>query len=184
MVQNCVIDIDGPCDVLIERSKRSKYVNISVKPGGVRIAVPYGVSFSCAKEVLSSKINWVKKQIRRMREFRDKCDSSVFFDVEASREKLLSRVNELAVLNDFVFNKVYVRVNKSQWGSCSHQNNISLNLKIMKLPEELIDYVILHELMHTKIKDHGKNFWYALDELVGDGKALDRKLKTYHPEFL
>ena len=63
--------------------------------------------------------------------------------------------------------------------SCSIKNNISLNMKIVKLPDELVDYVILHELVHTHKKDHGKAFWIEMDKLVGEGKKMASRLKKY-----
>ena len=78
-------------------------------------------------------------------------------------------------------NKITIRNTKTRWGSCSYQNNISLSFHLMKLPDELIDYVILHELAHTKEKNHQKPFWDFLDTLCGGkAKKLDRELKNYN----
>jgi len=52
-------------------------------------------------------------------------------------------------------------------------------MRIVKLPDELVDYVILHELVHTRKKDHGKAFWTEMDKLVGDGKKMALMLKSY-----
>lgn len=83
-----------------------------------------------------------------------------------AKKILPPRMNELALKNGFQYNKITIRNNKRNWGSCSSKNNISLNLQMMKLPDELIDYVLLHELVHTKIKNHGPQFWAKLDELT------------------
>ncbi|MFC2072326.1 M48 family metallopeptidase [Chloroflexota bacterium] len=64
-----------------------------------------------------------------------------------------------------------------RWGSCSGKNNISLNMKLIKLPDKLVDYVILHELVHTHRKDQSKAFWTEMDKLVGDGKKMSSRLK-------
>jgi hypothetical protein len=55
-------------------------------------------------------------------------------------------------------------------------------MNLVRLPQELIDYTILHELVHTRIKNHGKRFWHQMDQLLGDAKKIDRKLSEY--EFL
>jgi predicted metal-dependent hydrolase len=90
------------------------------------------------------------------------------------------RLKELAQMHGFRHNKISIRNNKRNWGSCSSQNNISLNLQMMKLPDELIDYILLHELVHTEVKNHSQHFWKKLDEITG-GKAreLARHVKKY-----
>ena len=65
----------------------------------------------------------------------------------------------------------------TRWGSCSAKNNISLNILIAQLPKELQDYIILHELLHTRIKNHSKIFWTELDILIGNAKRIDSILK-------
>ncbi|MDR2911644.1 MAG: M48 family metallopeptidase [Bacteroidales bacterium] len=93
---------------------------------------------------------------------------------------LPARLNKLAGQFGFSFNNVTVRNNKHNWGSCSSRNNISLNLQMMKMPDELIDYILLHELVHTKIKNHGPVFWEKLNEITGNNaRALAKKTKQY-----
>jgi hypothetical protein len=97
-----------------------------------------------------------------------------------ARKILPGRLAELAQIYGFQFNKVGIRNNKRNWGSCSGRNNISLNLQMMKLPEELIDYILLHELVHTKIKNHGPQFWEKLDEITGEkARELAKKVRSY-----
>ncbi len=55
-----------------------------------------------------------------------------------------------------------------------------MNVNLVRIPYELIDYTILHELLHTLIKDHSKRFWDELDKLVVDAKKLDKELKKYN----
>ncbi|MGB6012105.1 MAG: M48 family metallopeptidase, partial [Desulfobacterales bacterium] len=75
--------------------------------------------------------------------------------------------------------RVFIRNQKTRWGSCSSKDNISLNVKLVRLPETLMDYIILHELVHTRVKNHGKKYYAALDRIVGDRKSLASELKQY-----
>jgi hypothetical protein len=77
-----------------------------------------------------------------------------------------------------------VKNQKTRWGSCSEKNNINLNANLVLLPDELIDYAILHELVHTRVKKHSKRFWDELDKLVGNAKKLDQKLKKHRFHFI
>ena len=97
-----------------------------------------------------------------------------------AKKLLPPKLAELAIKNGFQFNKVTIRNNKRNWGSCSSRNNISLNLQMMKLPDELIEYILLHELVHTKIKNHGPGFWQKLDELTNlKARELSKQVRKY-----
>lgn len=92
---------------------------------------------------------------------------------------LPERVAYFADKFGFEYQSVFIKNAKSRWGSCSHTNNINLNLHLMRLPDALCDYVILHELAHTVEKNHGPQFWALLDRVCGDARLLDKKLKAY-----
>lgn len=97
-----------------------------------------------------------------------------------AKKILPERLRELAAEHRFQFGKVTIRDNRRNWGSCSSKNNISLNLQMMKLPDKLIDYILLHELVHTKIKNHGPEFWKELDLLTGNqAKELSKQVKKF-----
>ena len=97
-----------------------------------------------------------------------------------AKKLLPERLAELAKKNGFQFQKVTIRNNKRNWGSCSSKNNISLNLQMMKLPDELIDYILLHELVHTEIKNHGPEFWKRLNEITNNrAKELVKQIKQF-----
>lgn len=97
-----------------------------------------------------------------------------------ARKLLPDRLSELAARYGFQYGNVGIRNNKRNWGSCSGRNNISLNLQLMKLPDYLIDYVLLHELVHTKIKNHSPLFWQKLDEITGNkARELAREVRSY-----
>ena len=175
-----IIEIERIGSVLFERSNRAKHLNISVKaPAKVRVAVPRGISFEKAKIFTNSKIGWICKHLLKI-QLRPKIyliDKLV--DKQAAKEFLEGRIKELADKFGFVYNKVTIRNQKTRWGSCSSKNNINLNMQLMNIPNHLIVYVILHELMHTKVKNHSPLFWGSLDIYVGNAKAIDKELKKY-----
>lgn len=103
--------------------------------------------------------------------------------VEALRVEAKSffpaRVRLLADRFGLDFHKLYIKNLRSRWGSCSGKNNINLNIHLMRLPEYLIDYVILHELAHTVHHNHSQKFWKLLNNITGDAKGLDKELKDF-----
>lgn len=96
-----------------------------------------------------------------------------------AKQYLPQRVKYFADKFGFEYQAVFVKNAKSRWGSCSHTNNINLNLHLMRLPDALCDYVILHELAHTVEKNHGPGFWSLLDSVCGNARDLDKKLKDF-----
>ncbi|MBL1213202.1 MAG: M48 family metallopeptidase [Ignavibacteriae bacterium] len=92
---------------------------------------------------------------------------------------LPNRVKELALKHGIEFNSVYIKNMKSQWGSCSGRKNINLNLHLMRLPEEFIDYIILHELTHIDEMNHSTRFWKLLESRVPNARLIDKKMKDY-----
>lgn len=92
---------------------------------------------------------------------------------------LPKRVAELAAEHGFEYNRVYIKHNSSNWGSCSSKKNINLNLNLMRVPAELQDYVILHELCHLRHMNHGKEFHALLESLCPGHRQLSVKLKDF-----
>lgn len=91
------------------------------------------------------------------------------------------RLAELAEEHGFEYNRVCIKNNRSNWGSCSTKGNINLNLQLMKLPKELQDFVMLHELCHLRHPNHGAEFHALLNSLCeGKEKVLRKELKQYH----
>ncbi len=184
MVNAITVEITGIGPVLFERSKRAKHVNISVKPfKGVRVAVPYRRSFKQAEKFVHSKTDWIRMHLEKMQQYekedRINQDASASIDRVEAKKELTGRLERLAGKHGFAYNKVSIRNQKTRWGSCSSKNNISLNMKLVRLPDELIDYVVLHELIHTRKKDHGKAFWAEMDKLVGDRKKMASRLRKH-----
>jgi predicted metal-dependent hydrolase len=184
MAASGTIDIDGVGPVVFERSKRARHVSISVKPfTAVRVAVPQGLSFAKAEEFVHAKTHWIRKQLRKMKQVEQEHDiiSESFVDIDRAKakRKLTRSLKQLAGRHRFAYNRVFIRNQRTRWGSCSPQNNISLNVKLVRLPDDLMNYVILHELVHTREKSHGRHFWAHLDRLVGNAKKMESNLKEY-----
>jgi predicted metal-dependent hydrolase len=226
--------IDGT-DILFVKSKKAKGVNISIRPfKGVRVAVPYFVTFKSALKVVNLRIDWINKHLNKIKAaentlttfdtttnfktrdhqlkiVQEPCeyinykitDKSIMVTVpktmkidtvlvqteirkaientwrKEAKELLPKRTQELAKLHGFSYQKVTIKNTKTRWGSCSFVNNINLSLHLMRLPDYLIDYVILHELVHTKVKNHSHDFWSMLTEKASMSREYDKELKNH-----
>jgi hypothetical protein len=180
------VELSSVGSVLLERSRRAKRISLSIRPfKGVRVAVPMGVSFTKAQLFAQSKAGWIIKHLGKMEQLELKArelSSTRPVDRACARKVLVDRLDFLARKHGFTYNRAFIRNQKTRWGSCSTKNNINLNVNLVQLPGELIDYTILHELVHTRIKNHSQKFWDQMNLLLGDAKKIDRKLRAY--EFL
>ena len=95
---------------------------------------------------------------------------------------LPDRLKQLANLHGFNFSDIKITGSRTSWGSCTGRKSINLSYNLMLLPAHLIDYVLLHELCHTKEMNHSARFWKILDEVTGNkALALRKELKNHHP---
>jgi predicted metal-dependent hydrolase len=164
-------------DVLFEKSKKAKRVIISIKsPTNIRVAVPRFVTIRKAESFVLHKLNWIKKQ-QRLHSQKTNVTKLTKFASTEEKSRIIKRVEYLAAKYGFSYGNVTIRNMKTRWGSCTAQNNISLNIGLIALHSELRDYIILHELVHTNIKNHSKEFWNALGRIIQHPKLLSRKLK-------
>lgn len=96
---------------------------------------------------------------------------------------LTPRINQLANGHGFAYRSLKIKRMKTRWGSCDQHTNIVLNLYLMQLPWHLIDYVIVHELIHTRVLNHGADFWAAFEEIMPDARALRRAMRAHQPRL-
>lgn len=151
--------------ILYLHTQEEKSIKIIIKSGGIHIFYPAFASVEDQR---------IQRAIRK--------GINEAWRIEAARH-LPQRVRELASAHGFTFNKITFRNNKTRWGSCSRENNISLHIQLMRLPQHLTDYIILHELVHTVHKNHSKQYWQLLDKVTGNAKKLDKEMNGYRLEI-
>ena len=128
-------------------------------------------------DILSGRVRIV---VRRRRARRQMAETPEVAELRRQAKAFLpGRLAELAAQHGFSYNQVRIKHNVSNWGSCSVKKNINLNLNLMRLPAELQDYVMLHELCHLKHMNHGKEFHALLESICPNHKALRTKLRDF-----
>lgn len=101
-----------------------------------------------------------------------------------SAQLLGRRLSQLASLHGMSYRAFTVKRMKTRWGSCDQDSGIVLNVYLVQLPWDLIDYVILHELAHTKVLHHGPDFWRQLESLLPDARRRRTAMRAYRPALL
>lgn len=97
---------------------------------------------------------------------------------EHARALVKRKILHFNLAYQFKINRVAIKNAKTRWGSCSSKGNLNFNYKIIYLPEELVDYIIVHELCHLKEFNHSKAFWALVAQVIPNFKALNKKLKS------
>ncbi len=178
-----IIDLDGIGPVLFEQSRKAKRISISVRPGREpRVAVPLNIAFKTAEKLAVSKRAWILKNIEKMKtNLHNFLNQPLNLPEGKVRAILSEKTKILGETNGFKFDRVRVKFMSTRGGSCSGKNNINLNIRLFLLPEFLQEYVILHELVHTQIKNHGSEFWAELTRVsqVKNARTLDKQLKKF-----
>ena len=170
--------------IAYRRSKRARNLRITIDPTpAITVTVPANLSLKYAEEFVQSKQAWIQKHLRKIRGMEKNQPAQPELSPEElnkAQEELFSRLEYFSEKYKLLYNRAAFRCQKTKWGSCSGQNNISLNINIAFLPEHLQDYILLHELCHIRHKNHSKDFWTQLDKYC-DGRAKEnaKELKAY-----
>lgn len=171
----------GPLTYTLTR-KRVKNLNLRVRAGGeVTVSLPLRCSVEQADDFVREKSGWILDAVARRAERQEKPLPPV------SREECgkllreaLERVYPLVEPLGVSFPTLRLRTLKSQWGNCHWaQGYITLNTALARCPEELRDYVALHELVHFLHHDHGPGFYGQMDSLMPDWRRRRKALKAY-----
>jgi predicted metal-dependent hydrolase len=184
-MQPFTLDLPGVGPVVFVSSARARRLSIVLRPfAGVRVSMPRGMALAPAAAFVRSKQPWLTEKVEEMRrleqELAARYPRGSIIDWATGGERLALRLAELAARHGYQYGRLSVRCQKSRWGSCSSRNDISLNRKLLALPPELMDFVLLHELVHTRIKNHGPEFWAELERVAGNARQNAARLREYH----
>lgn len=104
-----------------------------------------------------------------------KASFEAYFQQKA-KERIEPIVKKMSKKTGFAYSNLKFMKLEKRWGSCTPNNTIVINYNAIKLPFSLIEYLVVHELVHTKIKSHSKKFWAELSKHISNWKTLDEKM--------
>ncbi len=99
--------------------------------------------------------------------------------IRAAKEQIPRRVAYFARQMGVTYGRITIREQKTRWGSCSSKGNLNFNWKLMLMPEEILDYVVVHELAHRREMNHSERFWTIVAEMLPDYRERRRRLKEW-----
>lgn len=166
----------------------SEHINAGLQDGDLigkshRISYTYNAhNQNIATRITSSQIKVITALSINDQRVQTKIQSAGERALKAESEHLLpQRLKFLAQKHGFNYRQVKVRKLTARWGSCSNNGVITLSFYLLQLPWRLIDYVLLHELVHTKHMHHGPGFWDDFERVLPNAKALRKEIRPYKP---
>ena len=164
---------------------RRKTISIEIRPDlRVVVRAPYRMSKRDINAFVTEKQDWIEKHMKIVQERNAKQQEQEKFTMEEINELadqalvyFPPRVKEYADKMGVTYGRITIRNQKTRWGSCSSAGNLNFNCLLMLLPEEVRDYVIIHELCHRKEMNHSPKFWAEVGKYCPDYKTMEKRLK-------
>lgn len=173
----------------IRRYRKSKRIKISVNASGeVRVSAPMRARASEIEGFVERSKSWILESIEKFKnKYGNDSSASVLLRhgsrVEYLKNKTAAQtfaeeqVKRLNAFYGFTYGEISIKNQKSRWGSCSRKGNLNFNYKIVLLPLELAEYIIVHELCHLREFNHGPKFWALVAQRVPNYKEVRRRLR-------
>lgn len=168
----------------IIRSKR-KSIGFEIKEAGrLIVRVPFSMSQDQIFWEMEKNRSWIDKHmliVQEREKEREKLPKFTGEEVEKMAEEALAaippKVQEYAAILGVSYGRITIRNQKSRWGSCSAKGNLNFNCLLVKVPEDVRDYVIVHELCHRMEMNHSKKFWKLVENVLPDYRERRKWLK-------
>ena len=166
----------------LRRSRRAKHLRLTVNDKGeLSATLPFFLRISTLERFIKAKSAWI---IRKTNEVKRQ---PLGLLKRGNRKQYLKHKEKARVLAHekldhfnshyrFKFNRISIRNQRTRWGSCSSKKNLNFNWRVIYLPQNCTDYLIVHELCHLREMNHSKKFWKLVEETIPDYKTLRKKM--------
>lgn len=172
---------------LIRSARKTIAIQVSLD-GSVTVRVPNRCSRKAAEEYVRKNKEWIRKTRERMQEkaqermnFQEWLPEWTETDYkehrELARQVLRRRAEYYAGQMQVSYGRIAVKDQKTRWGSCSSKGNLNFNWRLILAPEEVLDYVVVHELAHRREMNHSQQFWQLVESVLPDYRQRKRWLK-------
>lgn len=174
---------------IIRSSRKTIAITIS-RDGKVLVKAPRQYPSGELKKFVESKERWIldKQRLVRIKQDNHAKEMRMTADMlnqngmtyrEMARGVIVPRVISYAERMQVHFHDIQIKEQKSRWGSCSSKGNLNFNWRLVLMPQEVLDYVVVHELCHLRYMNHSKEFWAYVEEIMPDYMRWKKWLKEY-----
>ena len=173
------------------RSNR-KSISIEIRQDAtILVRAPYQMQNTEINRFIKEKEDWIVKHLKkaedRQRKMRDIQKLSVE-EIQKLTDLALKiipvKVKYFAGVMNVSYGRITIRNQKTRWGSCSAKKNLNFNCLLMLAPDEVVDYVVVHELCHLIEMNHSKKFWAQVEPVMPDYKKQKQWLKDHGNEII
>ncbi len=175
---------------VVRSNRRSLAITVRAD-GGIIVRAPYFTGEEEIRHFTERHLGWIERQRERAYEMSiKKTRSEVLSETElkalaaAAKKDFPARAAYYSEIIGVRYEKVTIRHQKSKWGSCSSKGNLSFNCLLMLAPENVRDYVVVHELCHRKQMNHSPAFWTEVRKTLPDYEDAKRWLKEHGAELM
>ena len=175
-------------DIVVIRSDRRSFAIEIDRDKKIKVRVPRRASKAQIEEMLKAKHDWILKTLDKI-EQRNTAEAREYEEAEPLRpgdvKKLKKEArNHLASLTEYwaekigvSYGRISIRGQKTRWGSCSSKGNLNYNYLLILCPDDVIEYVVIHELCHRIYMNHSKRFWEKIEEFCPNYRQARKWLK-------
>lgn len=188
-MQERINNING-LQIQIIYSKR-KSVAIELRMDGILVRAPIGMQKCEIYAFLNKKKSWIESHLVKMQERKNTLETVLPFTKDEIRELadqavgvISEKVKHFAPIVGVDYGKITIRCQRSRWGSCSGKGNLNFNCLLLLFPEEVIDYVVVHELCHRKQMNHSAAFYAEVERVFPEYRRCQKWLKEHGGFYL
>jgi len=161
-----------------------KSIAIELKPDSILVRAPRGMSRRDINVFLNEKRSWIEKHLAKMKEREATLDELPLFTMDEIHELadkamvvIPEKVKKYAPIVGVTYGRITIRNQRSRWGSCSDKGNLNFNCLLMLFPDEVINYVVVHELCHRKHMNHSAQFYAEVQRVFPEYRRCQKWLK-------
>ena len=164
----------------VRSNRKTTAIQINEK-GDIIVRSPYSVSRRKVEQMLREKQDWIEKHQKAIKERensrREMTEQERREGIERANQILPARIQYYAKIMGVTYGRITLREQKTRWGSCSSKGNLNFNWKLALMPDEILDYVVVHELAHRMEMNHSDKLWKIVENVLPDYRERRKWLK-------